>query len=232
LPKQKPPQAVASAEKQQSKENKLMRHNLVLAVSAVAVGAALAAVPAFAQDSSQGSAQQSQYPIGRPMNDGGYQAQSQNSNSAQRTDARENRGASTAPSSTAQRNMTYRGVHRTGTAENRARRTGNPSSMAAAQSNNPPTGRAMNDGGFPAEQAQNAGPTNYAFDPNSGYGGGYGGGFGGYGGGPFYNYAGGPTLAGGPVEPGAIEACQARFQSYDPNTGTYLGFDGIRHPCP
>ncbi|MGB8185593.1 MAG: BA14K family protein [Pseudolabrys sp.] len=23
-----------------------------------------------------------------------------------------------------------------------------------------------------------------------------------------------------------------RFRSYDPNSGTYLGFDGLRHPCP
>jgi hypothetical protein len=197
-----------------------MRHKLVLAVSAVAVGAAFAAVPAFAQNSSQGSAQQSQYPVGRPMNDGGYQAQSQNSNNAQRIDARENRGASTAPSSTAQ-NSQY------------------------------PIGRGMNDGGFPAQQAQNnaapreqrtgsaqntqraparsaaagsAGPTNYAYDPYS---------QGPYNGpGPYYNYAGGPGFAGGPMNSGAIGACQARFRSYDPNTGTYLGFDGVRHPCP
>jgi BA14K-like protein len=26
--------------------------------------------------------------------------------------------------------------------------------------------------------------------------------------------------------------CQQRFRSYDPSTGTYLGFDGARHPCP
>ncbi len=26
--------------------------------------------------------------------------------------------------------------------------------------------------------------------------------------------------------------CQQRFRSYDPNSGTYLGFDGVRHPCP
>ena len=27
-------------------------------------------------------------------------------------------------------------------------------------------------------------------------------------------------------------ACAARFRSYDPASGTYLGYDGIRHPCP
>jgi hypothetical protein len=26
--------------------------------------------------------------------------------------------------------------------------------------------------------------------------------------------------------------CQQRFRSYDPSTGTYLGYDGLRHPCP
>ena len=26
--------------------------------------------------------------------------------------------------------------------------------------------------------------------------------------------------------------CAQRFKSYDPRTGTYLGYDGFRHPCP
>jgi hypothetical protein len=26
--------------------------------------------------------------------------------------------------------------------------------------------------------------------------------------------------------------CAQRFKSYDPASGTYLGYDGIRHPCP
>jgi hypothetical protein len=26
--------------------------------------------------------------------------------------------------------------------------------------------------------------------------------------------------------------CAARFRSYDPVSGTYLGYDGLRHPCP
>jgi hypothetical protein len=26
--------------------------------------------------------------------------------------------------------------------------------------------------------------------------------------------------------------CAQRFQSYDPASGTYLGYDGLRHPCP
>ncbi len=26
--------------------------------------------------------------------------------------------------------------------------------------------------------------------------------------------------------------CEQRFKSFDPISGTYLGFDGMRHPCP
>jgi hypothetical protein len=26
--------------------------------------------------------------------------------------------------------------------------------------------------------------------------------------------------------------CAQRFRSYDPASGTYLGYDGYRHPCP
>lgn len=26
--------------------------------------------------------------------------------------------------------------------------------------------------------------------------------------------------------------CASRFRSYDPASGTYLGYDGLRHPCP
>lgn len=42
-----------------------------------------------------------------------------------------------------------------------------------------------------------------------------------YGGGP-YAYEGGD----------AVQYCLSRFKSYDPRSGTYLGYDGYRHPCP
>jgi hypothetical protein len=29
-----------------------------------------------------------------------------------------------------------------------------------------------------------------------------------------------------------VAYCERRFKSYDPITGTYLGYDGVRHPCP
>ena len=31
---------------------------------------------------------------------------------------------------------------------------------------------------------------------------------------------------------GEVADCQQRFRSYDPRSGTYLGFDGYRHACP
>ena len=51
-------------------------------------------------------------------------------------------------------------------------------------------------------------------------------------------------LAAGAIIGGAIAAgqanaaqqnhayCSQRFRSYDPRSGTYLGYDGQRHPCP
>ncbi|SRR5579871_4751092 len=48
-------------------------------------------------------------------------------------------------------------------------------------------------------------------------------------------YDGDATVA---VVPGTIGTgadasyCAQRFRSYDPATGTYLGYDGQRHPCP
>jgi hypothetical protein len=40
-----------------------------------------------------------------------------------------------------------------------------------------------------------------------------------------------PAVA--PAVGGDDEAyCESRYKSYDPSTGTYLGYDGERHPCP
>lgn len=30
----------------------------------------------------------------------------------------------------------------------------------------------------------------------------------------------------------AVAYCMSRFRSYNPNTGTYTGYDGLQHPCP
>jgi BA14K-like protein len=34
-----------------------------------------------------------------------------------------------------------------------------------------------------------------------------------------------------PLPPG-VDWCARRYRSYDPVSGTYMGFDGYRHPCP
>lgn len=46
-----------------------------------------------------------------------------------------------------------------------------------------------------------------------------------YGPGPYYDYD--PGYGGD-----AVAYCMQRFKSYDPRSGTYLGYDGLRHPCP
>jgi hypothetical protein len=70
------------------------------------------------------------------------------------------------------------------------------------------------------------------------YGGGYPYGYG-YG----YGYAPAPVYAPPPVAYGpapgyaagggdAAAYCSQRYRSYDPASGTFLGYDGLRHPCP
>jgi BA14K-like protein len=46
-------------------------------------------------------------------------------------------------------------------------------------------------------------------------------------------YDDGGTVAVVPVQPGGDASwCAQTYRSYDPASGTYLGFDGLRHPCP
>jgi len=45
----------------------------------------------------------------------------------------------------------------------------------------------------------------------------------------YYDYAYAPAPSYGS---GAVSYCMSRFKSYDPASGTYLGYDGYRHPCP
>ncbi len=47
---------------------------------------------------------------------------------------------------------------------------------------------------------------------------------------PDYYYAPGPGYGGPP--PPDVQYCMQHFHSYDPRSGTYLGYDGYRHPCP
>jgi BA14K-like protein len=50
-----------------------------------------------------------------------------------------------------------------------------------------------------------------------------------------YDYAPGYSYGYDPGYPGPggdVAYCAQRFRSYDPASGTYLGYDGLRHPCP
>jgi BA14K-like protein len=46
-----------------------------------------------------------------------------------------------------------------------------------------------------------------------------------YGPAPVYEYE-------GPPRGDVVAYCMDRYKSYDPRSGTYLGYDGYRHPCP
>ena len=48
---------------------------------------------------------------------------------------------------------------------------------------------------------------------------------------PYYYYGPSYYYYGYPSEE-AVLYCMRRFKSYDPRSGTYLGYDGYRHPCP
>lgn len=57
--------------------------------------------------------------------------------------------------------------------------------------------------------------------------------------GPPVAYAPPPPAYGAPPPPPTymqtgdpVAYCMQRYRSYDPASGTYLGFDGLRHPCP
>jgi hypothetical protein len=43
-----------------------------------------------------------------------------------------------------------------------------------------------------------------------------------------------PAYVAAPPPPGgdAVAYCAQRYRSYDPVSQTFLGFDGLRHPCP
>jgi hypothetical protein len=45
-----------------------------------------------------------------------------------------------------------------------------------------------------------------------------------------YGYAPGGYIAAAPARD--VDYCAKRYRSYDPASGTYLGYDGRRHPCP
>lgn len=76
------------------------------------------------------------------------------------------------------------------------------------------------------------GPGYYGYDTGYRYGPDYA-----YGNGR-YDYDNGPPMAEGRSaaidEPmgDSVAYCEAQFRSYDSSTGTYMGYDGLRHSCP
>lgn len=42
----------------------------------------------------------------------------------------------------------------------------------------------------------------------------------------------GGAIASSQAQANATSYCAQRYRSYDPGSGTYLGYDGLRHPCP
>jgi hypothetical protein len=50
--------------------------------------------------------------------------------------------------------------------------------------------------------------------------------------GPGYGSGYAPGYYAGPAGGDEVSYCLSRYKSYDPGSGTYLGYDGQRHPCP
>ena len=48
---------------------------------------------------------------------------------------------------------------------------------------------------------------------------------------PLYNYVPGPISRAPAAAAPGVAGCAARYRSYDPATGTFLGNDGLRHRC-
>ena len=60
----------------------------------------------------------------------------------------------------------------------------------------------------------------YGYDPDYYYDNGY------------YDDGGVVAVAPAPGGGDATAYCEQTYRSYDPRSGTYLGYDGYRHPCP
>jgi hypothetical protein len=50
--------------------------------------------------------------------------------------------------------------------------------------------------------------------------------------GAIFGLAAGAILGNAAANNNAVAYCSQRYRSYDPRSGTYLGYDGYRHPCP
>jgi hypothetical protein len=70
----------------------------------------------------------------------------------------------------------------------------------------------------------------YAYSPGYRYS--YGNSYGDYAYSPGYRSSWGPSYTYESSGGDDVAYCRQRFRSYDPASGTYLGYDGQRHPCP
>jgi BA14K-like protein len=113
-----------------------------------------------------------------------------------------------------------------------------PPNAAQTAPSQPVIGRTANDGGYlnaqPKSQTAQNQPTRERQNAWEGDDRAYGGT---YQPGHYYNSSSGFGFGFGapaaePMAQGDVASCQARFRSFDPASGTYLGFDGMRHPCP
>ncbi len=181
-----------------------------IALASFGVGTALLCTGAYAQD----------YRIGRSPNDNGLVQMQQNEQNQQQK---------------ATPGMRQREGAMSTSRSNAAARSDSASQQTAAYGEAPRaapqyrTGRSPDDNGMVSVQAQGEqpAPEQFAWQGDRQY----------------YNYNptyGSPTYGsewgfGAPEQRLAqndIAACEARFRSFDPASGTYLGFDGARHPCP
>ena len=91
-----------------------------------------------------------------------------------------------------------------------------------------PGGRAIIGGAIAASQpwyGYDYAPGYYGYSYAPGYSYGYDPGY-------SYGYDPGSYSYGYSSGNGDVAYCMQRFRSYDPASRTYLGYDGIRHPCP
>ena len=213
---------------------------LTLSVAALGLGTALVSAGAVAQDTSttrkdtaapaasstsqpanMGTAptEAPKYRTGASPNDNGMvNVQAQNQQQAQ------------APTPTARSNKSDKSnkeAARSSTAPQTA-------SMGAAPTEAPKyrTGASPNDNGMVNVQAQNEAQTQQP-NPGNRSGGSVGGGYYNYS--PDYNSSWSDQSFGAPMQAASqsnTAACQTRFRSFDPASGTYMGRDGIRHACP
>ena len=209
-----------------------MKSRLAIAMSVLMLGTVLAALPSFAQtrDRANGTAAQGQSSgcvhFQQGCSDKPYpMAQNASPNSAQ-TGAQESRQARSASG---------------GERINGARTSGNRERLSSARTRGSArvserervggSARVSERAGASDEFMRSAAPGPSGVDEQVAGREGVSGetyGFGGQR--DYYNAAPGVEIA--DADRDAIAMCEARFQSFDPATGTYMGFDGIRHPCP